>query len=251
MARRLLNNAMWEQLAAALAEVKDPRGAPSSLSDRDFVEAVLFLTHRFAMARFAAGIRRMECGIHAFPPLGSSGSLARAVGGAGARLDTRAAQGVCRQHQYPGPSARSWCPQKNGADQALGRSRGGLTTKLHVASTDENTAVGLALSGGERHDINGFAPVYAQAQEAGTVVRVTADRAHDADPLRERLTADQGDCVIPPRKNRRHPAHCSRRLYRRRHKVENWIRKLQDFRRLATRYEKLATCYLALAHLAR
>ena len=43
MARRLLNNAMWEQLAAALAEVKDPRGAPSSLSDRDFVEAVLFL----------------------------------------------------------------------------------------------------------------------------------------------------------------------------------------------------------------
>lgn len=119
-----------------------------------------------------------------------------------------------------------------------------------MASTDEHTAVGLALTAGERHDLNGFAPVYAQAQEAGTIVRVTADRAYDADPLRVRLAADKVDCVIPPRKNRRKPAHCSHRLYRRRHKVENWIRKLQDFRRLATRYDKLAACYLALVHLA-
>jgi transposase len=44
MARRLLNNAMWEQLAAALAEVKDPRGAPPGLADREFLEAVLYLT---------------------------------------------------------------------------------------------------------------------------------------------------------------------------------------------------------------
>lgn len=43
MARRLLSNAMWEQLAAALAEVKDPRGAPPGLTERAFVEAVLFL----------------------------------------------------------------------------------------------------------------------------------------------------------------------------------------------------------------
>jgi transposase len=44
MARRLLSNAMWEQFAAALAEVKDPRGAPPGLDDRQFVEAVLYLT---------------------------------------------------------------------------------------------------------------------------------------------------------------------------------------------------------------
>lgn len=44
MARRLLSNAMWEQLAAALEEVKDPRGAPPGLEDRKFVEAVLYLT---------------------------------------------------------------------------------------------------------------------------------------------------------------------------------------------------------------
>ena len=44
MARQLLTNAMWEQLAAALAEVKDPRGAPPGLENRKFVEAVLYLT---------------------------------------------------------------------------------------------------------------------------------------------------------------------------------------------------------------
>ena len=44
MARRLLNNAMWEQIAAALDEVKDPRGAPPGLDDRKFIEAVLYLT---------------------------------------------------------------------------------------------------------------------------------------------------------------------------------------------------------------
>lgn len=43
MARRLLSNGMWQQLAAGLAEAKDPRGAPAGLEDRAFVEAVLYL----------------------------------------------------------------------------------------------------------------------------------------------------------------------------------------------------------------
>jgi transposase len=44
MARKLLNNAMWEQLSAALAEVKPVRGAPPGLEEREFLEAVLYLT---------------------------------------------------------------------------------------------------------------------------------------------------------------------------------------------------------------
>lgn len=124
-----------------------------------------------------------------------------------------------------------------------------MTTKLHAASTDEHTAVALTLTAGERHDLIGFDALYAQAKEGGTLRRLTADRAYDADDLRTRLRKDDIECVIPPRKNRRRPPHCSRRLYRRRHKIENWFRKIQDFRRLATRYEKLAICYLALVHL--
>ena len=120
---------------------------------------------------------------------------------------------------------------------------------MHAASIDEPTAVALTLTSGERHDLIGFDEVYAQAQEAGTLARLTADRGYDADDLRAQLASDRVECVIPPRKNRIEPPCCSRRLYRRRHKIENWFRKLQDFRRLATRYEKLAACYLALVHL--
>ena len=106
------------------------------------------------------------------------------------------------------------------------------------------------MTAGERHDLLGFDALYTQAQEGGTLARLTADRAYDADQVRERLAEDDVTCVIPPRKNRRRPPPCSRRLYRRRHKIENWFRKIQDFRRLATRYDKLAACYLALVHLA-
>ena len=120
---------------------------------------------------------------------------------------------------------------------------------MHAASIDEHTAVALTLTSGERHDLIGFDEVYAQAQETGTLARLTADRGYDADDLRAQLASDRVECVLPPRKNRIAPPCCSRRLYRRRHKIENWFRKLQDFRRLATRYEKLAACYLALVHL--
>jgi transposase len=110
--------------------------------------------------------------------------------------------------------------------------------------------VALALTAGERHDLLGFEPLYTQAQAAGTLHRLTADRAYDADAVRTRLAHDEVGCVIPAKRNRLRPPPCSRRLYRRRHKIENFFRKLQDFRRLATRYEKLANCYLALVHLA-
>jgi transposase len=241
---------MWEQFAAAPTEVKDPRGAPPGLDDRRFVEAVLYLARTGLLwARFAGRVWRMERGIHALSTLGESRGLATAMGGVSARRDAGAARRVRRQHQHSCASARGWGTQKNGADQALGRSRGGLTTKLHAASTDEHTAVALALTACERHDLIGCDAVYAQAREGGMLTRLTADRAYDAGEVRTRLIEDEVEGGIPPRKNRRRLPHCSRPLYRRRHKIENWFRKIQDFRRLATRYEKLAACYLALVHL--
>lgn len=125
-----------------------------------------------------------------------------------------------------------------------------MTTKLHVACTDEHTAVAVLLTAGQRHDSVGFAPLYTQAQRAGTLVRLTADRAYDADAIRPQLASDAVESVIPARSNRVDPQPHSTVRYKLRHKVENWFRKLQDFRRLATRYEKLARCYLALVHLA-
>jgi transposase len=131
----------------------------------------------------------------------------------------------------------------------LGRSRGGLTTKLHVACVDEATAVALVLTEGQRHDSVPFPDVYAQAKATGTVKRVIADKAYDGNPIRDLLAADGVKTTIPSPTHRRVKKRWLRRHYRERRRVENYFRRLFDFRRIATRYEKLACTFLAMVHL--
>lgn len=141
-------------------------------------------------------------------------------------------------------------PKKNGGTEALGRSRGGLTTTLHVACTDEHSAVSLTLTEGQRHDSLPVSELIEHAATAGRVVRVTADRAYDGDPTRLPLLNQDIELVIPAPKHRKQPASHDPALYKLRHKVENYFRKLFDFPRVATRFEKLAICFLAMVHLA-
>jgi len=108
----------------------------------------------------------------------------------------------------------------------------------------------MLLTEGQRHDSVPFVELYAQACESGTVERVIADKAYDGNPIREGLAADGVKTTIPSPKHRRVKAPCSRRLYRLRHRVENYFRKLFDFRRVATRYDKLARCFLAFVHIS-
>ena len=206
--------------------------------------------HRSAVAGSAGGVWALAGRVYALSPVGKSRGVAWDVGEAFAGSDAGIFGTVRGQHPHTGTSARCWGAQKNGPDQALGRSRGGLTTKLHAATTDEDTAVGLSLTCGQRHDLIGFDPVYEQACQAGTPSSLAADRAYDADALRARMADAKVQCVIPGKCNRIRPIAYSKKLYRRRHKVENWFRKIMDFRRVATRYDKLACCFLAVTHLA-
>jgi transposase len=121
---------------------------------------------------------------------------------------------------------------------------------LHAGCTDEATAVAFVLTEGQRHDSIAFHEVYEKAAESGRVARVIADKAYDGAPIRDALVADGVKISIPSPKNRRRKSRCLRRFYRQRHKVENYFRKLFDFRRVATRYDKLAQCYLAFVHMA-
>ena len=77
-------------------------------------------------------------------------------------------------------------------------------------------------------------------------VYVVGDRGYDANELRAQL-ADQ-DCraVIPPHPKRREPHKYDRRRYKRRHRVENFFQRLKRYRRVATRYEKLAATFFAM-----
>ena len=74
---------------------------------------------------------------------------------------------------------------------------------------------------------------------------VTADKAYDSEKVRQQIKDEGALPVIPSRSNATRKAYCPKRFYRRRHKIENYFCRIKDWRRIATRYDKLARNFLA------
>jgi len=138
--------------------------------------------------------------------------------------------------------------RKRGAHaNAIGRSRGGRTTKIHALVDGQGRMVAFALTPGQCGD----APVAADLVRALPPSQtLAADRAYDSDALRAMLLARGTRPVIPngPRRKRLHPLNPS--AYKRRNLVERAFCRLKDFRRVATRYDKIAATYAAAVALA-
>jgi transposase len=83
--------------------------------------------------------------------------------------------------------------------------------------------------------------------EAGQVL---ADKAYDANSLCEKIEAQGGAVVIPPRRHRKHQREYDRIAYKNRWGVEGFFAKLKQWRRIATRYDKLAANFLGFIKLA-
>jgi len=131
--------------------------------------------------------------------------------------------------------------------QSVGRSRGGLTSKLHVVVDAKGLPVRLGLTPGEAHDnrlcsslLSGLMPQ----------TMVLADRDYDADWIRTLINEQGAWANIPPKRNRKAPICFSPHLYRARNLVERFFNKIKHCRRIATRYDKLAANYLAFVQLA-
>ena len=105
----------------------------------------------------------------------------------------------------------------------------------------------LALSAGNTHDIQ---PAPAMLDAAKPTVRVLADKAYDSAELRRLLAEKNIKAVIPNRSNRKQPFSFDAHTYKRRNVVERTFCRLKDFRRFATRYDRLAATFLATACLA-
>ena len=147
------------------------------------------------------------------------------------------------------PSPRRRRAKKNGGDQALGRSRGGWSTKLHAATLDENCAVALHLTAGHAHDGRQFEALYESLDPDNVLEFAALDKGYDADRIRARLALDGITAVIPPISSRCARLPYDKELYRRRNRIERFFNKLKQFRRLATRYDKLAKTFFAAVHL--
>src|SRR5262249_14896049 len=141
--------------------------------------------------------------------------------------------------------------KKNGgqAAQALGRSRGGLSTKIHAGCRDERTGVAIVLTAGQCHESPVFETVLAQVPPEPPLTHAIMDKGYDSTGIREQLLAQDIVPVIPSKSNRTAAIDYDHDLYTLREKVERFFNKLKQFRRIATRYEKLNQTFLALIHL--
>ncbi|HSL04148.1 MAG TPA: IS5 family transposase [Nitrospiraceae bacterium] len=130
--------------------------------------------------------------------------------------------------------------------QALGRCRGGVTTKLPAVCDALGNPLRFIVTGGERHDCT-----QAQALLEGFHAQaVLADKGYDADELVTWIQQTGAVAVIPPRSNRTVRRDYDKTLYRERNLVERMLGYLKHFRRVATRYDKTALSFLSFVQLA-
>jgi len=129
----------------------------------------------------------------------------------------------------------------------MGRSRGGLTTKIHAVVDAKGLPVRLSLTPGQAWDGKAAMDLLDALPDKAMVL---ADKAYDADVIREMIRRQGAWANIPPKRNRKTPICFSRHLYKARNLVERFFSKIKHFRRIATRYDKLAENYMAMIKLA-
>lgn len=129
----------------------------------------------------------------------------------------------------------------------MGRSRGGLTTKIHALVDADGRPILLKLTAGQAHDGRPAADMLETVQ-AGNIL--LADRAYDSDRLRQDLKAVGAWGCIRPMPNRVNIPVFSQWLYKKSNAVERFFNKLKHFRAVATRYDKRDDNFLASVHLA-
>ena len=129
----------------------------------------------------------------------------------------------------------------------MGRSRGGLTTKIHALEDANGLPFALKLTEGQAHDGRSASDLLGQITAGQTLL---ADRGYDSDALRRALKERGAWANIKPMPNRVNVPSFSPFLYRYRNLVERFFSKLKHYRAIATRYEKHAANYLALVKLA-
>ena len=133
----------------------------------------------------------------------------------------------------------------------MGRSRGGLTTKIHAVVEARGLPIRLGLTPGQAYDGEAAMELLNALPEAAMVL---AYKAYDANAIREMIDGQGAWANIPPKSNRKDPICFSPHLYKARNLVERFFNKIKHFRRIATRYDKLpqTTAMIKLArHRAR
>jgi len=250
--RLLLTEEAWQEIAVILERIKHKAGRPPQQSDRMFIEAVLYVARTGIPWRDLPGrfghwdavynrFRRWEkrrVWQQVWQQLQSDEfKVAKHI-----FIDST----IVRAHQHAAGALKKTGGQ---AAHALGRSRGGFSTKIHAGCIDEKTGVAIVLTGGERNDMPGFDAVFDQVPSDNALEDAVLDKGYDSNHIRERLQEHDINPVIPPKSTRQETLDYDKDKYRLREKVERFFNGLKQFRRIATRYDKLGYIFLAFIHI--
>lgn len=126
----------------------------------------------------------------------------------------------------------------DGKEREIGRSTGGLTTKIHLLTNTEKIPLDFSLTPGQTHD----------SKEGEQLIKrnlcrfktLLADKGYDVDSIRDCMAFNRKTACIPPKSNRKKPADYDRKLYKKRSIIENMFSQLKDWRGIAMRFCRCA-----------
>ncbi|WP_407696530.1 IS5 family transposase [Sphingomonas abietis] len=243
MDRLVLSDSAWERMAPLIIGRPDQKGS-TGRDNRMFVEAVLWIVRTGSPWRDLPEVfGDWNSAFRRFSRWSAKGVWWRIFEAMSDDPDFEYLiidSTVVRAHQHAAGA------KKGSEDQAIGRSRGGLSTKIHMAVRGLGCPVRFTLTAGQKGD----APQAAGLVDGLPAKIVMADTAYDSDALRQTIADKGATAVIPnnPSRTFKHPL--DKHLYAQRHLVECCFSKLKQFRRVATRFEKTARNYRAVITLA-
>ncbi|MBK1976572.1 MULTISPECIES: IS5 family transposase [Brevundimonas] len=144
-------------------------------------------------------------------------------------------------------TASSLRGKKGGLGRLIGRTKGGMNTKLHAVTDANGRPISLFMTAGQVSDYTGAAALLDSLPRAQWLL---GDRGYDADWFRDALQAKGITPCIPGRKTRTEPIRYDKRRYKRRNRIEIMFGRLKDWRRVATRYDRCPTVFLSAIALA-
>jgi transposase len=244
MERATLTDAQWTTILPVL--LAHPRlyvGAHETC--RRFLDAVLWILRSGAQWRFLPpSVGRWNSVFKRFSRWCKQGvwtALREAVGSDRDLQHLLIDSTIVRAHPCAAGAAGS-----RAENEALGRSRGGFSTKIHTVTDALGNPLDFVLTGGQVADVTQAEALLANHSTEAVI----GDKGYDADSVVEGLAARGIEAVIPPRSNRRTPRAVDWHLYKERHLIECFFSKLKQYRRVFSRFEKTARNFMGFLQFA-
>ena len=123
-----------------------------------------------------------------------------------------------------------------------------MTSKIHGVVDGEGKAIRFIVTDGRVHDSTQAIPLMKNIIKKG--IHVLGDKAYDSAKILAYIAYKHGIACIPPRKNKIYPQKYNKKAYKNRNQIERFFNRIKNFRRVATRYDKLPSSFLSFVYIA-